>query len=628
MKNRNKLKKNNINKTPIRNLWLKGALGIALLIFVLYSQTFKFDFVNWDDHVNVYENENVINFDVKGIFTEHVIGNYNPLSNLTFAVEYKFVKDNPELYHFNNVLLHLMCTLLVFVFMKRLGMSFFVSFLVAILFGIHPMRVESVAWITERKDVLFGTFYLGSLILYISYIKTKKSVFYILSLVAFSFSLLSKIQAVALPFSVMLIDYWFDKKLTLKSLAEKIPFFFLSLVTGIAGIYFLKQQGSLDVGTVLPLSQRIFIGSYSYMVYLIKSVFPYQMSALYPLPVNLNIWHYLSMLPALTTVFVSVLFVKKRRFVTFGLLFFTLNIVFLLQVIGAGTGYIADRFTYIPYLGLFFMYAIFLENVLNRFQSQKNIIYTLITFYIVLLSLQTVKQIKTWENGETLWSDVIEKHPSAVLAYNNLAQHYSENNDSEKALLNYSIAIKLLPDQSPTYNSRGKTYYDLKQYENALDDYNTSLKIDPENMDALANRGAVYGALKMYEKAIEDFTKVIENNPDNSDALSNRGFIYYQLKQFDKSIPDFTNYLRLKPGDTEVINLSGLSYAGLNDFDMAINEYNRAINSNPEKPIYYANRSFAFYTKGDKKSALNDAKKAIEMGITLPQDFMDAISKQ
>lgn len=112
------------------------------------------------------------------------------------------------------------------------------------------------------------------------------------------------------------------------------------------------------------------------------------------------------------------------------------------------------------------------------------------------------------------------------------------------------------------------------------------------------------------------------------DALSNRGFIYYQLKQFDKSIPDFAKYLRLKPDDTEVINLLGLSFAGLSDFDMAINEYNRAINSNPEKPIYYANRSFAFYAKADKTSALNDAKKAIETGITLQQDFIDAILKQ
>ena len=186
--------KDSFKKPLDGKIWYYGGMVLALLILALYSQTFKFDFVNWDDNVNLYENNNVINFDVKRIFTDHVIGNYNPLANFTFALEYKIVKDNPKWYHINNVLLHIICTLLIFVLMKRLGLTFFSSFLISLLFGIHPMHVESVAWITERKDVLFGTFYLLSLLFYISYFKSKKNIYYLLSILLFILSLLSKFR--------------------------------------------------------------------------------------------------------------------------------------------------------------------------------------------------------------------------------------------------------------------------------------------------------------------------------------------------------------------------------------------------------------------------------------------------
>jgi hypothetical protein len=163
---------------------------------------------------------------------------------------------------------------------------FWVSFITALLFAIHPMRVESVVWITERKDVLFGAFYLLSLIFYIQYIRQKKAWYYVLALLVFILSLLSKIQAVALPLSLLLVDYWFSRKLSKKLVLEKIPFFVLSLATGLVGIYFLRQQGSLDTTSLFPLHQRLFIGSYSFIVYLLKSVFPWEMSAVYPYPAN------------------------------------------------------------------------------------------------------------------------------------------------------------------------------------------------------------------------------------------------------------------------------------------------------------------------------------------------------
>jgi tetratricopeptide (TPR) repeat protein len=489
------------------------------------------------------------------------------------------------------------------------------------------MRVESVAWITERKDVLFGMFYLISLLLYVTYHKTDNKFYCCLSLAVFALSLLSKIQAVSLPFSLLLIDYWFNKKLTGKLLLEKVPFFLLSLMTGFIGIHFLREQGSLEVGNIMPFFQRLFIGSYSYIIYIIKSIVPYQLSALYTFPAELTIVHYISMLPALAVLFLSVFTFKTKRFFTFGILFFTLNIVFMLQVVGAGQGFIADRFTYIPYIGLFFIYAVLFEKLIVKFQPQKVMLYSILSVYLLLISVQTLNQIKIWKNSETLWTDVINKQPDAALAYNNLAHYYVQKNQPEKALTNYNTAIELQPQKAQTYNNRGKIYFDGGEYDKALEDYNKSLSLKPEYPDALANRGAVYGAINQFDKAIEDFTKVMEIDSENSDVISNRGYVYYQINEFEKAIADFKLYLQFKSNDAEIINLIGLCYAKLEDYDSAILEYNRAIQMEPANGLFYLNRSFVFNSKGEKSTALKDAQQAQKLGLIMDENYLQYLGE-
>jgi len=614
--------KHKINSSNQNRNWVIGAMVLTLILLFFYVPTLKFDFVNWDDSENVYENQNVINFDLEGIFSDHVIGNYNPLTILTFALEYKLVKDKPGLYHFNNMLLHILCTLLVLVLLRQLGMSFFVSILVTLLFGIHPMHVESVAWVTERKDVLFGAFYLLALLFYISYYKTQKILYLLASLFVFGLSLLSKIQAVALPLAIILIDYWFSGKISFKSVLAKTPYFLMSLITGLAGIYFLRQQGSLEVGTLLPLYQRVFIGSYSYVVYILKSFIPFETTALYPYPSTLNAFFYLSILPALAIFLFALKVWKTHRFFTFGVLFFTFNIMFLLQVVGAGQGFLADRFSYIPYIGLFLVFAVLIEKALKYCNRYKPVVYVLIAFYLIGLTVVSKKQIKVWENSETLWTDVIKKKPTVALAYNNLGHYYRRNNEYNKALVNYNQAIHLEPGKAITYNNRGKIYFDRNEIEPALNDFNKCLNLDPTFVNALANRGSVYGLKKEYDKALADLSKALDIEPNNTDALSNRGYVYFQLEQFDKTISDYEKYLKLKPNDADIVNTIGLCYANQKLFDKAISEYNRCIQINPKQGIFFMNRSYAYNGKNDFVNALNDAQNALKLGLKVNENYM------
>jgi hypothetical protein len=234
------------------------------------------------------------------MFSQHVIGNYNPLPILTFAIERKFFGLDPTIYHVNNIILHLVCVFFCYRVLRTTQSVSIGIWFWSLMFGIHPMRVESVAWVTERKDVLFGAFFLAALWYYILYVRTnytKKYFYFALGL--FAFSLISKIQAVSLPIAMLLVDYYFKRPLKLNLVLEKWMFFLLSLITGLVGVYFLKDQGSMDDTTAYNLVQRLFIGGYSLGVYLLKFIFPYIMSPLYPYPAVLPWEVYLGPIPVL-----------------------------------------------------------------------------------------------------------------------------------------------------------------------------------------------------------------------------------------------------------------------------------------------------------------------------------------
>ena len=628
--NRNKKKFNKKIKTkPVnsKKTWLWGGLFLAVFTFVIFSPALKYDFVNWDDDVNIYENENVIQFDLKGIFTNHVIGNYNPLTTLSFALEYQMVGEKPFLYHLNNLLLHVLCTLLVFLLMRKMGLSFLVSFLVALLFGIHPMRVESVVWITERKDVLFGAFFLLSLVFYTDYIRKDKNFLLILSLGVFVISLLSKIQAVALAPTLLLIDYWFSRKINKKLILEKIPYFLLALVTGIAGILFLRQQGSLDAGSSFPLLQRLFIGSYSFVVYLIKSVVPWEMSALYPYPQKISALFFLSLILALTIVAFPVFKFKSNKTLTFGILFFLFNIAFLLQVVGAGQGFLADRFTYIPYIGLFLILAKTVETAASKLSKQRSFIYSVLVVYLLLLTVVTFNRMKVWQNSETLWTDVIEKYPNTPLPYNNLGHYLRQQNQPDRALENYNKAISLEPGKAQPYNNRGKIYFDRGEMDKALADYNKCIELEPNHINALANRGAAFGTTKQWEKSLEDLNKTLELEPLHPNALSNRAFVWFQMAEYEKSIDDFNKYLTVEPNDPDVINTIGLCYFRLKNYENALEEFNRSIRLDATKGAYFLNRSLVLNAMGDKANALNDAERAMQLGFNVNNDYLNHLKQ-
>jgi len=346
--------------------WLKWALLAMAITAACYLPSLSNDLVNWDDDPNITENPNLERIDRESLFNifdldkGNVIGNYNPLPIFTFYLEKWAVGGiNPTLIHFNNLLLHVLTVFFVFRVLLHMGIGIGGAFVGGLLFGIHPMRVESVAWATERKDVLFAVFFFAALMYYVRWIKTqdtaKRTTLYLGMVLLAILSGFSKVQAVTLPLSMLALDYWFRRPINLRLIWEKTPFWIISLLFGLANLYTLRQAGSIhDDVTHFSFLDRLCIGTYSFSVYLYKLFIPYPMSPLYPYPKPLPIWVYLSPL-LFAAVWYGVYRAWKadRRIWVFGMLFFFFNVMFLLQVLGAGQGFLADRFTYVPYFGFF-----------------------------------------------------------------------------------------------------------------------------------------------------------------------------------------------------------------------------------------------------------------------------------
>ena len=611
-------------------------LAIILLItFVAFIPSLNNHFVNWDDDVNLLENKNLQELsgeNIAKIFnpaTGTVIGNYNPLPIFTFAIEKHFFGiESAKVYHINNLLLHLLCVFFVYRLMLMMKISRTGAIIVALLFGIHPMRVESVAWVTERKDVLFAAFYLGAMITYLKYVfnKERNSFFYGLTIGLFILSLFSKIQAVALPLSMLALDYYFNRRLNQKLVLEKIPFFALSLFFGLIGVYFLAENKSLDDTTTYTFVQRLFVGAYSFCIYLIKLVFPYRMTALYPYPANLNWLFYVAPLGGFAVLgLMFYAFKKNWRGLVFGFAFFIVNVVFVLQVVGAGQGFLADRFTYMAYLGLFFLVGIAYDFFSKAKPALSKPLAIGMAVYALVFFVMTWQQCKTWKNGDTLWSHVLKFQTNTHLPYANRGHYWRGEKKYDKAIQNYNQAIALNGKKAATFNSRGKTYFDSNQNPKAIEDYTRAIQIDPTLGEAYVNRGSANAKAGDYTKAMTDFNKGLELDPEYLNGYMGRSLLFSTLGQFEKALADYDMCLKLNPNDATIWYERGYAKRRLNRPQDAMVDYNKAIQMNPNEGIFYYERAKAYLALGNKAQAKQELSIAQSKGIAGEAEFIQQL---
>jgi protein O-mannosyl-transferase len=617
--------------------WMQGRLPIYIVLgitFLAFAPTFQSEFVNWDDPNNIYENKYLRDFtwqNIVSIFTTDVIGGYNPLSIFSFALEKAiFGEENwSTVIHTNNLLLHLVCVFLAWRVAIEMGLSRFGALVVALLFGIHPMRVESVAWATERKDVLFGAFYFGAILNYIKYLKSENYTLtnrnFLLAFGLFVLSLFSKVQAVSLPLSLLAIDYYYKRPLSIKLIFEKIHFFLGSLGYGFLNIYFLTKAKTISDSSValFSLPERFVIAMHSYFVYVVKFIFPYELNPLYAYPPTIPTHFYATSLLFVLSI-AGVIWAHRKGWTTlvFGWVFFFVNFIFVSQIVGAGQGFLADRFTYIPYFGFWvILAAYFFKNTeggdFNEKLKIKNPTWAkwAVYAYTALCFIMTFQQTEVWQNPEKLWSHSINANPEPTTPYLNRANNWRTKKEFAKALADYDKAISIKPEAA-ALNSRGKTHFDMGNATQALQDYTaaTQKKESDKLAEVWANRASAYGSMGQLEAAMADLNKALSIDSLHVNALMTRGNVLGEMKNYEASIRDLTKARELEPFNTDVLSNRLFTYREMGKFDLALADADTYLTIKKENANVWADRAFLKKSLNRCAEALPDFDEAVRLG--------------
>lgn len=606
-------------------------LGLLLLLtIIVYSDSLRNGFTNWDDDRHITLNNDIKNIslqNIKTIFSTSYVGMYHPLTTLSFAVEYSIFGLSAPAFHTTNLLLHLLNILLIYFLVLWLLKSHKATFFTAFIMALHPMHVESVCWITERKDLLYALFFISALIVYIKYIKdTSKIRNLILVLILFILSLLSKSAAVVLPVVMLLIDWFSQRKITVKILLEKVPFFLFSILFGVISIYSQKVQNiTYDAEQTYHVIDKIFLVSYSLTFYLINFFLPFNLSVFHAFPIKVDgylpVACYLSFGFIVILIYSTYKFLRKSREIIFGLSFFLICVFLVLQVIQIGYTVVGERYTYLPYVGLAIAVFYFGENMLlSKMKKYKLYLKSIFAIYGLLLCSLTFSRNAVWKDNNSLWSDAISHDNSCSFAYYNRASANFAVKDFQKALTDYNMALKNNIKDADSYNNRGLCKYMLNDLTGAISDYDKAIKINSKSTEFYINRANAKDKLKDFKSAIEDYTKSIHLNSLSADIYYYRGLSKISFGDAEGAIKDFESALKINPKNVEVYKSIGSLKIDMNDKIGALEAYSKVLDLSQSDADTYNNRGNLKYDLNNKNGALDD----YTMAIKLKPDFEGA----
>jgi protein O-mannosyl-transferase len=636
-----------------RQLVILGA--ICVLTFICFQYTQHNEFTNWDDDFYVTNDPYIKSFtkeNLKVIFTEDITkNNYHPLCMLSLAVNYHFSQLNPEAYYLTNILIHIANVILVFFLLiqlcKRLKIdeagSLFIAGFSALWFGVHPMRVESVSWIAERKDVLYAFFYFAGLLSYLRYIDggRQKWLWYGVTYVLFVASCLSKPMAVVFPFSMLCMDVLMQRKLAKGLILEKVIFFLSSLICGGFAFYTQNKTGAVASFGVLTLAERIMYAAYGYCMYIYKLFLPTHLSTFYPYPYRyisgyLPSIYYAAPLLAIASIVVPLYYTwkKKREYfpiVAFGIGYFVANVMFILQFVSVGAAIMADRYSYVAYFGLFFLLFYFLNELRKKYPAMRTALLVVLLVASSGLAYGCYERTFVWHDSETLLTDAIEKYPmQALLSYKWRGNYYLDKGDLDKAMEDYGVLTELHAADAKVLDRVAVIYALRKDYKRSLETFEKSLDVQNNVYKTYVDRSLVYIALGDTINALKDFVIGYQLNTKAEAVFSDSCFSYVQRQRFNEVIPMYNILLKLNTSNPFYYFYRGVALYSLGFVGPAITDWEVAVKFNVQDTRKAASNNLSVaYDAIDKDSlALYYVNMAIATGNNVKPDFVETIKQK
>ena len=601
-------------------------LLLAAATLAVYWQARGHDFIAFDDDLYVTENSNVQNGltwrGIKWAFTTTQAYNWHPLVWLSHMLDFRLYKLNPAGHHFTNVLFHIANTLLLFLVLNRMTGSLWRSGFVAALFALHPLHVESVAWVSERKDVLSTFFWILTMWFYTRYVQRPRFATYQPIMFTLALGLMAKQMLVTLPLVLLLLDYWPLERFTLgrqkrdlgpkdarkgkfgtasfsHCFLEKLPLLALSLVASLI-VFLVQSKATLVKSTIaIPFGYRVGNAILAYAKYIVKMFWPANLGILYPHPeTNLPIWKVLaaSVLLLCISIF-AIRYFRSRRWLAVGWLWYLGTLVPVIGLVQVGLQAMADRYTYVPLIGLFIIIAWGGAELLAKQRYRSIVLAAGVVTVLSALAVVTWRQVSYWQNSIKLY-----KHTVAVTANNDIL-HYNlgmlllEKGNTEEAIEHWRKAIRIRPGQPTIYKNLAILMSQQGDIEGAIEHYRQVLKLRPRDEGAhkalgsllakldtaekLFNRGNTLAEQGELDKAITCYTRLLQLRPGYAAAHNNLGNALYLQGKPEQALAHYSEAVRYDPNLIDAHYNMAMLLARQNKTDQAIKEYRRVLEIDP-----------------------------------------------
>jgi protein O-mannosyl-transferase len=593
-------------KSRVADLFV--CVGLVAVTWAVFGQTLTHDFVNFDDHVYVYENPLV----VRGLSTEGIIGaftqtharNWHPLTTVSHMLDCQLYGLNAGGHHFTSAILHTMSVLLLFLVLKQMTGALWQSVFVAALFAIHPLHVESVAWIAERKDVLSAVFFMLTLAAYARYARAPSARRYLLVALFFAFGLMSKPMLVTLPFVLLLLDYWplgriGDQKSEVggrlrKLITEKIPLLALSTFSCIVTLFAQRQGPSaIDQLSFLWRLNNTFV---SYVIYIWQMLWPARLAVFYPHPNDrLPLVEVTAAIAFLVGVSLLVIYLRRTKpYLVTGWFWYLGMLVPVIGLVQVGEQAHADRYTYLPQIGLYIMIAWTVCDLLLKSMPRFRhaLVGVLAAIALVSLGVRAFGQASFWKNSETLWNHTLAITGENDVAHNNLGFLFLRRGELDKAISQFQAALNIRSKSAETHYSLGAALIQ-------------------------SNLGNALARKQLWDEAIEHLQEAVRLRPDYADAYFNLGSVLFQQGRFDQAIAQWQKALEIRPRDAEAHRNVASALRKQGNVKEAISEYEQALSIVPEDSVALNNLAWILATSSE--ASMRDGARAVMLAVKAVQ---------
>jgi len=615
-------------------LWL--CLFLVVSIAVVYGKTTGFSFVDYDDPIYVSDNPKMLEgltWDgVKWAFTTMYRSYWAPLMWLSLMLNREIFGVGAGGFHLVNVILHIANTVLLFWVLRRYCGALWLSFFVAAIFGLHPLRVESVAWITERKDVLSVLFWMLTMLAYVRYLEGPTVKRYIAICVLYAMGLMAKPMLVTLPFVLLIMDYWPLQRLwpsvpqqdgsateniadgvaISRLIMEKLPLVVMSMLSSMITVIAAKSGGAITKFSMFSFGYRIGNALVSYCDYILKMFRPVGLAVLYPHPwAKIAGWKIAASVALLLAITIAVMLLRRRRYLLAGWLWYLGTLVPVIGLVQVGEQAMADRFTYIPLTGISIMLVWAVADIVAGWRYKAVFAGVVGSVVIVVLGVLTFRQVGYWRDTITLFTHAAAVTTDNYVAHSSLGVSYAEKGDIETAMREFEIALKMKPKDTGTLYNVAKGLDLQGRTGEAIECYNSVLALAPGDAGAYYALALIEANRGEFERAVGLYRKGLEFHPEDGDLHGGLGSLLLQMGRVDEAIVELETAVKLK-ADSAICVIWGLAVSAKGDSAGAIKHFNKAIRINPNNAEAHYNLGNVYLSQNRLAMAAGEYKKAIQ----------------